>query len=81
MSEDLELCPKCKQGRLRNVGDDAVVGEAKEPFRHTGTMRVRICDNCGHRQVDEELEEHGGPASDKVTGTVTRIDPQDKIEE
>jgi hypothetical protein len=36
----------------------------------------------GHKQVDEVLEEHTrGPASDKVTGTVIRIDPQVKTEE
>lgn len=45
-------------------------------------MRVRKCDHCGHKQVDEVLEEHTrGPASDKVTGTVIRIDPEEKTEE
>jgi hypothetical protein len=78
----LELCPKCKKGRLRNVGLDTVKGEAKESFRHIAIMRVRKCDHCGHKQADEVLEEHTrGPASDKVTGTVIRIDPQDKTEE
>ncbi|TLX91346.1 MAG: hypothetical protein E6K97_02880 [Thaumarchaeota archaeon] len=82
MSEKLDLCLACKKGRLRNVGVDNVVGEAKEPFRHTATMRVRKCDHCGHKQVDEVLEEHTrGPASDKVTGTVIRIDPEEKTEE
>jgi hypothetical protein len=81
--EDLELCPKCNQGRLRNIGVDTVKGEAgPDTFTHTATMRVRKCDHCGHKQVDEVLEEHTrGPASDKVTGTVIRIDPEDKTEE
>ena len=82
MSEKLDLCLGCKKGRLRNVGVDNVVGEAKEPFRHTATMRVRKCDHCGHKQVDEVLEEHSrGSASDKVSGTVIKIDPEEKTEE
>lgn len=48
--------------------------------------KLFTCD-CGTSfKTDKELHEHyqsehGGPASDKVTGTVTRIDPQDKTEE
>jgi ribosomal protein L32 len=81
--EGLELCPKCGKGRLRNIGVDTVRGEAgADTFRHTATMRVQKCDHCGHRQVDKVLEEHTrGPASDNVTGTVIRIDPEDKTEE
>ena len=80
--ENLELCSKCGQGRLRNIGVDTVKGEAGPTFRHTATVRVRKCDHCGHRQVDEVLEEHTrGPASDKVTGTVIRIDAEEKTEE
>jgi hypothetical protein len=53
-----------------------------DTFTHTATMRVRKCDHSGHKQVDEVLEEHTrGPPSDKVTGTVIRIDPEDKTEE
>jgi hypothetical protein len=83
MSEKLELCLACKKGRLRNIGVDTVKGKTgPNMFRHTATMRVRKCDHCGHRQVDDVLEEHTrGPASDKVTGTVIRIDPQEKTEE
>jgi hypothetical protein len=82
MSEKLELCLACKKGRLIDIGVDTVVGKAEEQFRHTATMRVRKCDDCGHKHVDEVLEEHTrGPASDKVTGTVIRIDPQVKTEE
>ena len=83
MSEKLELCLACKKGRLRNIGLDTVKGEAgPDTFRHIATIRVRKCDHCGHKQVDEVVEEHTrGPASDKVTGTVIRIDPQEKTEE
>jgi len=83
MSENLELCLACKKGRLRNTDLDTVKVEAgPDTFRHTATMRVRKCDHCGHKQVDEVVEEHTrGPASDKVTGTVIRIDPEEKTEE
>jgi hypothetical protein len=83
LSEKLELCLACKKGRLRDIGVDTVKGEARpDTFRHTATMRVRKCDHCGHRQVDEVLEEHTrGPANDEVTGTVIRIDPEEKTEE
>jgi uncharacterized UPF0160 family protein len=44
------------------------------------------CDCGASFKTDQELHEHhqtehGGQASDKVTSRVTRIDPQDKIEE
>jgi hypothetical protein len=82
MSEKLELCLACKKGRLIDEGVDTVVGDAKEQFTHTATVRVRKWDHCGHKQVDEVLEEHSrGPASDKVTGTVIRLHPQEKTEE
>ena len=41
MSEKSELCLACKKGHSRNIGVDTVVGEAKEPYRHTATMTVR----------------------------------------
>ena len=61
MSENLELCPKCKQGYLRDTGDTATKGKIEPPFRQTGSMRERICDHCGHRQIDQYLNEYGQP--------------------
>ena len=82
MSEKLELCLACKKGRLRDEGVDTVVGETKEQFRHSATIKIRKCDHCGHKQVDEVLEEHTrGTANNKVTGTVIRINPEEKPEE
>jgi hypothetical protein len=45
--------------------------------------KLFTCDCGASFKTDQELlehhkNEHGGSASDKVTGTVTRIDPQDK---
>jgi len=81
MSENLELCPKCRQGHLRNASGVTIKRETEPPFTQTGSITERICDQCGHRQVNDGLKEHGGPASNnKVTGTVTRIDREDKIE-
>jgi hypothetical protein len=82
MSEKLELCVARNKGHLIDECVDTIVGDATEQFRHTATVRVRKCDHCGHKQVDEVLEENSrGQASDKVTGTVIRIDPQEKTEE
>lgn len=80
MSENLELCPKCKKGHLKNIGDDAILGEPISPFQESGIMRPRICDNCGHRQIDQYLNEYGEPASDTLSGSVTRISREDKID-
>jgi C4-type Zn-finger protein len=80
MSE-LDLCPKCKQGHLRDSGGVTIKREIEPPFTQTGSIRERICNQCGHRQVDDRLKEYAEPSSDKAPGTVTRIDPQDKIKE
>ena len=81
MSENLELCPKCKQGHLRDTGDAAVKVEIQPPFRQTGSsMRERICDQCGHTQIDQYLNEYGEPAGDVLSGTATKATPEQKRE-
>ena len=37
MSENLELCPKCKQGHLKDTGDSAVKVEIKPPLKQPGS--------------------------------------------
>jgi len=82
MSENLEFCPKCKQGHLRDTGDTAVKVEIKPPLRQpSSSMRERICDHCGHRQIDQYLNEYGEPASDLLSGTATKANQEDKREE
>jgi hypothetical protein len=82
MSENLELCPKCKQGHLRDTGDAAVKVEIQPPFRQPGSsMRERICDHCGHRQIDQYLNEYGEAASDLLSGRATKANQEDKREE
>jgi C4-type Zn-finger protein len=82
MSENLELCPKCKQGHLRDTHDTAVKVEIQPPFRQTGSStRQRICDYCGHRQIDQYLNEYGEPASDLLSGTAIKPNPEGKREE
>jgi len=81
MSENLELCLKCKQGHLRDTDDAAVKVEIQPPFRQSGSsMRERICDHCGHRQIDQYLDEYGQPASDLLSGTATKANPEQKRE-
>ncbi|HEX5920349.1 MAG TPA: hypothetical protein VFY55_01060 [Nitrososphaeraceae archaeon] len=48
--------------------------------------KMFTCDCGASFKTDQELlehhqNEHGGQESDKVTSRVTRIDPQDKIEQ
>jgi hypothetical protein len=78
MSENLELCPKSKQDHLRDPGDPAIKVEIQQPFRQPGSsMRERICDHCGHRQIDQYLNEYGEPASDLLRGTATKSNQED----
>ena len=77
MSGDFELCPKCKQGHLYPEGRAGVDLEAKGDFRETASMRDLICDHCGRRQKNAELKEYGGPATEIVSGVVTKADPEE----
>ncbi|TLX86783.1 MAG: hypothetical protein E6K97_10440 [Thaumarchaeota archaeon] len=81
MSENLESCPKCKQGHLRDAGGVTIKREIEPPFTQTGSMRERICDQCGHREIDQYLDEYGEPASDLLGGTPTKANPEEKREE
>jgi hypothetical protein len=45
------------------------------------SMRERICDHCGHRQIDQYLNEYAEPVSDKLSGTTTKASPEEKTEE
>ena len=80
ITEDFELCPKCKQGHLYPESRAGVDLEAKGDFRVTTGMRDLICELCGHRQKNEELKEYGGPVTEIVSGVVTKADPEDKEE-
>ena len=81
MSENLQLCPKCKHGHLRDSDDTAVKVEIKPPLRRPGSsIREQICDHCGHRQIDQYLNEYGEPASDQSTGTTAKANPEEKEE-
>jgi hypothetical protein len=81
MSENLQLCPECKYGHLRDTDHTAVKVEIKPSLRQPGsTMRERICDHCGHRQIDQYLNEYGEQASDLLGGTTTKANPEEKEE-
>ena len=79
MSEDFELCPKCKQGLLYPEGRAGVDLEAKGDFRETASMRDLRCDHCGHQQKKVDLNEQGGPPSEIVSGVVTKAEPEGKM--
>ena len=52
----------------------------KGDFRETASMRDLICDHCGHKQKNAKLNEYGEPATEIVSGVVTKADPEDKEE-
>lgn len=54
----VELCPKCNIGYLRPTGETSTVGDTTEPFRKTGSMRMFVCDSCGYRKPEGELNEY-----------------------
>ena len=50
MTENLETCPWCREGKLRLTGRAGTMGENEEPFRGTSDMHDYLCDNCGYRK-------------------------------
>jgi hypothetical protein len=56
MTEDFELCPKCKQGHLYPEGRAGVDLEAKGDFRVTTGMRDLLCEHCGHSKRTKNLK-------------------------
>lgn len=42
-------------------------------------MRDLICDHCGHKQKNAALKEYGEPATEIVSGVVTKADPEGKL--
>jgi C4-type Zn-finger protein len=74
MSEDnLQLCPKCRKGRMRPTGRAGTKGEKEEPFSEISYARNYICDNCGHHMSDAKNTEYS-EASDSVPASVDKID-------
>jgi hypothetical protein len=74
MSEgNLQLCPKCRKGRMRPTGRAATQGEKHEPFREISYARNYICDNCSHHMSDSENTEYV-ETSDSVTSSVNMAD-------
>jgi C4-type Zn-finger protein len=58
MTEDLETCPWCREGKLRPPGRAGTMGENEEPFRETSGMYDYVCDNCGYRKPTVKLGEY-----------------------
>ena len=55
--DNLELCPRCKIGKMRPTGKVGSDRSIKEPFAETGTARRYQCDNCGHVQFSASMIE------------------------
>ena len=74
MSEDnLQLCPKCRKGRMRPTGRAGTKGEKEELFSEISYARNYICDNCGHHMSDAKNTEYS-EVSDSVPASVDKVD-------
>ncbi|MDQ4022181.1 MAG: hypothetical protein M3224_00460 [Thermoproteota archaeon] len=72
MSEDiLQLCPKCRKGRMRPTGRAGTKGEEEDQFREIIYARNYICDNCSHHMSDAKNTEYV-EVSDSVTYSVDK---------
>jgi hypothetical protein len=59
MSDDnLQLCPKCKIGKIRPTGKVGTNGEIEKSFSETSDARRYQCDNCGHLQFNANMIEN-----------------------
>ena len=80
MSENFGLCPECKQGHLNPKGRVNVGSTIPGEIRDKDSVRELVCDNCGHKQTNVDLnEEYGRPPTEIVSGVVTKADPEEKL--
>jgi hypothetical protein len=54
---ELELCPKCKKGKMRPKGEESTTVESDDPFTPAVHMQKLQCDNCSHIQKAASLSE------------------------
>jgi DNA-directed RNA polymerase subunit M/transcription elongation factor TFIIS len=82
MSEG-EFCPQCKKGQMYFQGKrDANGSESNEPFNPADEIKELVCNNCGYKlKAERRSIPEDASVGDKATGTVTRIDTQDKVQE
>jgi hypothetical protein len=59
MSDDnLQLCSKCKIGKMRPTGKVGTDGDIENPFSETSDARRYQCDSCGHVQFNANQTEN-----------------------
>jgi hypothetical protein len=60
MSEDNQLCPICKKGRMRPTGKAGTEKETEPPFAERGEARGYRCDNddCKHYEFRTQITEN-----------------------
>ena len=71
LEDTLQLCPKCRKGRMRPTGRAGTKGEEEDPFREIIYARNYICDNCSHHMSDAKNTEYV-EVSDSVTYSVDK---------
>lgn len=79
MSENtLQLCPKCRKGRMRPTGRAGTKGEEEDPFREIIYARNYICDNCSHHMSDAKNTEYVVEVSNNVPASVDKANNIDE---
>jgi uncharacterized protein (DUF983 family) len=71
MSENLDMCPRCKEGEM----EEPFASVAMEPNEQSSTTR-RICNKCGYKEPYVGFTENL-KANDSVGAEVTRVNSQD----
>ena len=68
---NLQLCPKCNQGKMRPTGKSGTDRSTHEPFSETSDARRYECDNCGHVQFNAKMTDSLG-TGDSVSASVEK---------
>lgn len=79
MSENtLQLCPKCRKGRMRPTGRAGTKGEKEDSFREISYARNYICDNCSHHMSDAKNTEYVVEVNNNVPASVDKANNIDE---
>jgi hypothetical protein len=68
---NLQLCPKFNQGKMRPTGKAETDRSIHDPFSETSDARRHEYDNCGHVQFNAKMTESSG-VSDSVSASVEK---------
>jgi C4-type Zn-finger protein len=78
LEDTLQLCPKCRKGRMRPTGRAGTKGEEEDPFREIIYARNYICNNCSHHMSDAKNTEYAVEVSNNVPASVDKVNNIDE---